>query len=56
MWASPPILRGQQAPGGVRRLTDKLAILDASGSNIVGFSGAGGLVLVRIAQLALSRE
>ncbi|MBZ5577966.1 MAG: MBL fold metallo-hydrolase [Acidobacteriia bacterium] len=45
LWASPRI-RGQEAAGGVRRLTDKLAVVDGGGSNVVAFSAGDGLVLV----------
>ena len=44
MWASPRILSGQQAAGG--RLTDKLAVVDGGGSNVLAFSTGDGLVLV----------
>jgi glyoxylase-like metal-dependent hydrolase (beta-lactamase superfamily II) len=39
LWASPRILKGQ-------RLTDKLAVVDGGGSNVLVFSAADGLVLV----------
>ena len=45
MWASPRILSGQQAAGSVR-LTDKLAVIDGGGSNVLAFSSGEGLVLV----------
>lgn len=45
MWASPSILRGQQG-GGVRRLTDSLAVVDAGGSNVLALATAEGLTLV----------
>ncbi|MEO8097142.1 MAG: MBL fold metallo-hydrolase [Acidobacteriota bacterium] len=45
MWAAPRILHGQQA-GGVRRLTDKLAVLNAGGSNVLAFAATDGLILV----------
>ena len=44
MWASPRILSGQQAAGG--RLTDKLAVVDGGGSNVLAYSTGEGLVLV----------
>jgi glyoxylase-like metal-dependent hydrolase (beta-lactamase superfamily II) len=48
LWASARILKGQQ-PGGVR-LSDKLAVLDGGGANVLAFSsassGGDGLVLV----------
>jgi len=45
VWASPRILTGQQAAGSVR-LTDKLAVVDGGGSNVLAFSAGEGLVLV----------
>jgi glyoxylase-like metal-dependent hydrolase (beta-lactamase superfamily II) len=45
LWASPR-LRAQETSGGVRRLTDKLAVVDGGGSNVLAFSGSDGLVLV----------
>jgi cyclase len=49
MWASRPIF-GQQAVGAVRRLTDRMAVVDAGGANVVAFStpssSSDGLVLV----------
>lgn len=44
VWASPRILTGQQAAGG--RLTDKMAVVDGGGSNVLAFSTSEGLVLV----------
>jgi cyclase len=44
LWASPRILKGQQS--GPVRLTDKLAVLDGGGANILAFSSSDGLVLV----------
>src|SRR6476646_5935556 len=51
LWAFPRILNGQQTPSGARRLTDKLAVVDGGGSNVLAFSTGGpsdiaGLVLV----------
>jgi glyoxylase-like metal-dependent hydrolase (beta-lactamase superfamily II) len=46
MWASPRIVTAQQAAGGIRRLTDKLAVVDGGGSNVLAFSSGDGLVLV----------
>jgi glyoxylase-like metal-dependent hydrolase (beta-lactamase superfamily II) len=40
------MLKGQQAAGGLRRLTDKLAVTDAGGANVLAFSTGDGLVLV----------
>jgi cyclase len=45
VWASPRILTGQPAAGSVR-LTDKLAVVDGGGSNVLAFSAGEGLVLV----------
>jgi len=45
-------LKAQQAAGGVRRLTDKLVVVDggadsgAGGANVLAFSGGDGLTLV----------
>jgi glyoxylase-like metal-dependent hydrolase (beta-lactamase superfamily II) len=42
-----PFARGAQAQStAVRRLNDKLSVIDADGSNVVAFSTADGLVLV----------
>jgi cyclase len=46
LWATPRMLKGQQAAGGLRRLTDKLAVADAGGANVLAFSTGDGLVLV----------
>lgn len=43
-WASPRFLFGQQA--GAQRLTDKLAVFDAGGANVVALSAGDGLLLV----------
>src|SRR5207244_1784657 len=48
LWASP-LARGRQhaaAANGVRRLTDKIAVVDGGGSNVVAFSTGDGLLLV----------
>src|SRR5512143_1798096 len=45
LWASRRLTAQQQA-GDVRRLTDKLAVLDGGGSNVLAFSTGDGLVLV----------
>jgi cyclase len=45
MWASPRILNGQLG-AGVRRLTDKLAIVDGGGANVLACCSGVGLVLV----------
>jgi glyoxylase-like metal-dependent hydrolase (beta-lactamase superfamily II) len=41
----PSLLRGQAA-GGANKLTDKIAVVDGGGSNVVAFSTGDGLVLV----------
>jgi cyclase len=48
MWASPLARAAQQAgaANGVLRLSDKIAVVDGSGSNIVAFSTSEGLLLV----------
>jgi glyoxylase-like metal-dependent hydrolase (beta-lactamase superfamily II) len=46
VWASPLMQAGQQAVGGVRRLTDAMAVLDGGGSNIVALSSSDGVLLV----------
>jgi glyoxylase-like metal-dependent hydrolase (beta-lactamase superfamily II) len=43
--AFPSLLRGQ-ANNGVNRLSDKLAVLDGGGANVVAFSVADGLLIV----------
>jgi len=45
-WASSGILSAQQALGGVRRLTDQMAVVDGGGSNVLAFSTGEGVVLV----------
>jgi cyclase len=46
MWTSSRALNAQQASGGVRRLTDKIAMVDGGGSNVLAYSTGEGLVLV----------
>jgi cyclase len=46
MWASRRSLIAQQAAGGVRRLTDKLAVLDGGGANVLAFSFGQAVALV----------
>lgn len=49
LWASPLLRAAQQQPAGgdsVRRLTDKLVVVDGGGTNVVAFSTADGLLLV----------
>jgi cyclase len=55
-WASAGVLSAQQASarlrqgsggqGGVRRLTDQMAVVDGGGSNVLAFSTGEGFVLV----------
>ena len=45
-WTSSRVLSAQQAVGGVRRLTDRLALVDGGGSNVVAFFTGEGVVLV----------
>ncbi len=45
LWAAPRMF-GQPPAGRVRHLTDKVAVLDGGGANVVVFSGGEGLVLV----------
>jgi len=44
--ASSRVLNAQQASGGVRRLTDKMAVVDGGGSNVLAWSTGEGLMLV----------
>ena len=46
MSVSSRVLNAQQAPGGVRRLTDKMVVVDGGGSNVLAWSTGEGLVLV----------
>jgi glyoxylase-like metal-dependent hydrolase (beta-lactamase superfamily II) len=49
LWASSRVVHAQQAQqsaGGVRRLTDNIAVVDGGGSNVLAYSTAEGLVLV----------
>ena len=45
-WTSSRVLSAQQAFGGVRRLTDQMAVVDGGGSNVLAFSTGEGFVLV----------
>src|ERR1043165_1891239 len=45
-WASTPLLSAQQAPGGVRRLTDTMTVVDGGGNNVLAFFTGDGFVLV----------
>jgi glyoxylase-like metal-dependent hydrolase (beta-lactamase superfamily II) len=46
VWTSSGVLSAQQASGGVRRLTDTIAVVDGGGSNVLAFSTGEGFVLV----------
>jgi glyoxylase-like metal-dependent hydrolase (beta-lactamase superfamily II) len=49
VWTSSRVVnaqQAQQASGGVRRLTDKMAVVDGGGSNLLAWSTGEGLVLV----------
>jgi glyoxylase-like metal-dependent hydrolase (beta-lactamase superfamily II) len=45
-WASARVLSAQQGAGGVRRLTDRLTVVDGGGSNVLAFVTGDGFVLV----------
>lgn len=45
-WWAPAGLRAQEAAGGTRRLTDKLAVVEGGGANVVAFAAEDGLILV----------
>src|SRR5690348_10850706 len=45
-WASSRVLGAQAAFGGARRLTDRMAVVDGGGSNVLAFSTGDGFVLV----------
>jgi glyoxylase-like metal-dependent hydrolase (beta-lactamase superfamily II) len=50
LWASPLVLTGRAAPqanaaAGVKKLTDRVSVIDA-GTNVVVLSGGGGLLIV----------
>jgi cyclase len=46
MWTSSRVLTAQQPTAGVRHVTDKLAVVDGGGDNVLACSTAEGLVLV----------
>jgi cyclase len=46
MWTASRVLNAQQASGGVRRLADRMAVVDGGGSNVLAWSTGEGLVLV----------
>jgi len=45
-WTSARVLSAQQAFGGVRRLTDRMTVVDGGGSNVLAFFTPDGFVLV----------
>jgi cyclase len=45
-WTSARALSAQQAPGGVRRLTDRMTVIDGAGSSVLAFFAGDGFVLV----------
>ena len=45
-WTSTRVLSAQQASGGVRRLTDRMTVVDGGGSNVVAFFTGESFVLV----------
>jgi cyclase len=45
-WTSSRVLSAQPAVSGVRRLTDRMVVVDGGGSNVLAFSTGEGLVLV----------
>ena len=45
-WTSSRVSSAQQAAGGVRRLTDRIALVDGGGSNVLAFVTSEGVVLV----------
>jgi len=45
-WTSSRVLSAQQAVGSVRRLTDRIALVDGGGSNVLAFFTGEGVVLV----------
>jgi len=46
VWAPTRVLKAQQGAGGIRRLTEKIALVDGGGANILALSTESGLVLV----------
>jgi glyoxylase-like metal-dependent hydrolase (beta-lactamase superfamily II) len=46
LWASSRVLNAQQGAGGIRRLTEKVALIDGGGANVLALSTESGLVLV----------
>jgi cyclase len=45
-WTSGSAISAQQASGGVRRLTDRMTVVDGGGSNVLAFFTGDGFVLV----------
>ena len=46
MWTSSRVLGAQSSSGGVRRLTDRMAVVDGGGSNVLACFTGEGVVLV----------
>jgi glyoxylase-like metal-dependent hydrolase (beta-lactamase superfamily II) len=46
LWSCRRALYAQQPKAGLNRLTDKLAVVDAGGANLVAFASGDGIVLV----------
>jgi glyoxylase-like metal-dependent hydrolase (beta-lactamase superfamily II) len=46
MWTASRVLSAQQASGAVRRLTDKVAVVDGGGANMVAFFNGDTVILV----------
>ena len=44
--ASPRLRQGSGGQGAVRRLTDRMVVVDGGGSNVLAFIGGEGVVLV----------
>ena len=45
LWAAP-LMQAAQQTGGVRTLTDSIAVLDSGGSNVIALSSDDGFALV----------
>jgi cyclase len=45
-WTSAGVVSARQASGGVRRLTDRMTVVDGGGANVVAFFTGDGFVLV----------
>jgi len=46
VWSSSRVLGAQAASGGVRRLTDRMTVVDGGGSNVLALATGDGAVLV----------